>query len=538
MAWYKDNNYGKYYYENHYAEAGSIADAGLTNFDTFKANAVSFVERMRGSNVPMWMNNYLLNVLCNMVNNSVYTKDRRACLAEGEFDNLGTIDEYWQGRATIGSNMMPEFTWNELEFWARTQFRGTYSGQIHHDFAVNEHGVSDEDLCGWDDYSHPDYRPLDDVVSWPDENVGFIVGVYETFIATDDHEKLSLLWPYLKNTAERLLAQKDTYGDPNYPWTFETSHNMYDAGGYCQTYSTGTVIPAYKCMTLLAEAMNDPDTKIIYEEAVSETIKGFKAKYLAAPYKYLDIHCEGALAGPWFSQCLKFDQFDLEKVDQYIYNVLDEFYSPVKDSMGYPEGTYNEWPQHIVGHLGGYALQRNKFDVALALWKDMYNRSYQDRNRVFNLPISLQSKTLPKPAATDVDGYLMYSSRSSAWRMYQDIIGYYRNKHTGEIWLEPIVLPEMNHRLTSGFFISAEGNGTVSYTEKGSAFEDRTIIFKPDNLIHVNGIYIKDHSGSPVITVNGAKQTWMRTGPAWKQRILINWSGEVNEKGIVVDVEK
>ena len=406
-----------------------------------------------------------------------------------------------------------------------------------HDFGVKGKGVSDSVLCDWDNYWHPDYRPVNDVVSWPDENVGFIVGAYETFIATDDHEKLKMLWPYLKNTGKRLLIQKDIYGDPRYPWTFETSHNMYDAGGYCQTYSTGTVIPAYKCMSEIAEVMNEPDTKVIYDEAAAATYKGFEAKYLFQDYVYLDKHCEGALAGPWFSQCLKFDQFDQDRVDKYIFDVLDKYYKPVTDSMGYPGGTYNEWPQHIVGHFGGYALQRTRFDIAMALWKDMYHRSYLDRNRVFNLPISLQAKAVPNYAATSIDGYLQYISRTSTWRMYQDIIGYYRNKHSGEVWLEPVILPEMNHKLTNGFFISAEGNGTISCTEKGSSYEDRIITFKPDNPIQVNSIYLKDHPGSPVIFINGVRQTWTRTGPAWKKRILIKWSGTVNDKGIVVDVK-
>jgi hypothetical protein len=538
LAWYKVNKYGKYFYENAHSGVGTVTEEGLKYFDGFKTNAITFVDRMRGSTIPQWMTNYLLNVLCNMVNNSVYSKDGRACMAEGEFNHLGTIDEYWQGRNIIGSNMMPYFTWKELEYWGRTQFREPYLGQIHHDFHVAKSGgVGDEELCAWDDYKHMDYRALEDVVSWPDENVGFIVGAYETFIATDNIEKLKLLWPYLKNTGKRLLAQKEKYGDPNNPWTFETSHNMYDAGGYCQTYSTGVAIPAYRCMAKMSRVMGEEDTRLLFENAEKETIKGFEKKYLTTEYIYLDKHCENALSGPWFSQCLKFDQFDNVKVDRYIFDVLDKFYKPTVDSMGYPKGTYNEWPQHIVGHLGGYALQRNKLDIALALWKDMYNRSYTDRNRIFNLPITLQPKAIPNYAATSIDGYYQYTSRTSTWRIYQDMIGYYRNKHTGEIWLEPVILPEMNHELIDGYYISSEGNGTVSCIEKGNAFEDRTILFKPENPIRVNGIYIKDHQGIPVITVNGYKQSWTRTGPEWKRRILINWRGTISVKGIVVEVK-
>jgi hypothetical protein len=120
--------------------------------------------------------------------------------------------------------------------------------------------------------------------------------------------------------------------------------------------------------------------------------------------------------------------------------------------------------------------------------------------------------------------------------MYQDLIGYHRNKHTGEIWLEPLILPEMDHRLTDGYFISAEGNGTISCLEKGNAHEDRTIVFKPDNTMNVSGIYINDHTGSPVVTVNGVTQTWTRTGPEWKKRIKINWNGTVDNKGIIIEI--
>jgi len=535
LAWYKVNSYGKYYYENLHTNASSVADTGLIHFDTFKINAVSFVSKIRGSNIPMWMTNYLVNILCNMVNNSVYAKDGRACMAEGQFNTLGTIDEYWQGRTIIGSNLMPEFTWKEIEYWARTQFHEPFLGQIHHGFGK----CTTDELPGWDEFNHPEVLPVENVISWTDKNIGFIVGAYETFIATDDHAKLNFLWPYLKNTGLRLISQQNqlTYGDPKYPGTFETSRNMYDAGGYCQTYSTGTAIPAFKCMAIMAEVMNEPDTKQLYDSVAAETCKGFEAKYLASEYIFLEKHCENALGGPWFSQCLKFDQFDQLKVDKYLYNALEKYYKPVTDSMGYPGGTYDEWPQHIVGHFGGYALQRAKFDPAMALWKDMYNRSYFDRNRVFNLPISLQSKAIPNYAATSIDGYFQYTSRTSTWRMYQDIIGYYRNKHTGEIWLEPIILPEMNHQLTDGYFITAEGNGTVSCIEKGSGFEERTIVFKPENAMHVKGIYIKDHSGSPVVTVNGVSQTWNRTGPEWKKRIKINWSGTLDKNGIIVDVK-
>jgi len=36
MAWYRVNNFGRHYYENMHSGAGSVAEAGLNDFDTLK----------------------------------------------------------------------------------------------------------------------------------------------------------------------------------------------------------------------------------------------------------------------------------------------------------------------------------------------------------------------------------------------------------------------------------------------------------------------------------------------------------------------
>ena len=54
--------------------------------------------------------------------------------------------------------------------------------------------------------------------------------------------------------------------------------------------------------------------------------------------------------------------------------------------------------------------------------------------------------------------------------------------------------------------------------------------------MNVEGIYIKNHTGSPVVLVNGVSQTWTREGPEWKKRIKINWNGTVDNNGITINV--
>jgi hypothetical protein len=89
----------------------------------------------------------------------------------------------------------------------------------------------------------------------------------------------------------------------------------------------------------------------------------------------------------------------------------------------------------------------------------------------------------------------------------------------------------------TAYFITAEGNGTLSCTESGKNFEDRHIVFKPENSININGIYIKDHAGSPSVKVNGTIQKWTREGPDWKKRIKINWKGEADANGLTIEVK-
>jgi uncharacterized protein (DUF608 family)/regulation of enolase protein 1 (concanavalin A-like superfamily) len=526
-AWYNGNDVNRYYYTNAYANAGSFADLGLANFDTLRDNAVNLVSRMRASNFPDWIKNHTLNSLCNLTNNSVYAKDGRYCHTEGEWNINGTMDQMWHGRQ-INTMLVPSIVWKELEFWARTQ-KTSPVGQIHHDF-----GTPMSALAAWDDAQHGDYRDID---KWVDLNCGFIVGVYEAFLATDDHSKLDYFWPYVKKAGQRVLDLVAANGDATYPYTFNGTENSYDAGGNPDPFNASMSAVAYKIMSNYAQLEGDTALKSTYDNAFNTVTNSFKNRYLTNNFPTGRI-CEAVMAGQWLAYYLKLGEFYPQSNIDYALGCLDSYYHPMTNGMGYNGGTYEEWAPYLISHYGGLLLQTGRLAEWRSMQYDYYERCYLDRNRVFNIPLDIPSKVgAPNYVSTTLSCYNQYISIPVLWRNYYTMVGYQRNKHTGELWLEPVIPTEMNHQMTDALYISPEGYGTVSCTESGTNYQNANLTIKSDNAIAVNGIYVKDKCGNNVtVTVGGVSQSISRIGTGYNKEIKVNWSGTVNSSGINIVV--
>lgn len=524
-AWYNGNDTTRYYYANAFTGAGGVADAGLTSFDTLRNNAVSLVTRMRASNFPDWIKNHTLNSLCNLTTNSIYAKDGRYCHTEGEWNINGTMDQMWHGRQ-INIGAVPNVAWKELEYWARTQ-KTNPAGQIHHDF-----GTPMATLVAWDDQQHSDYRVID---KWVDLNCAFIISTYEAFMATDNHTELDYLWPYVKKAGQRVLDLVSLYGDATYPYTFNATENSYDAGGNPDPFNASISATAYKIMSVLCTIEGDTTLKSTYDNAFNTVTVSFKNRYLTNNFPTGRI-CESVMAGQWIAYYLKLGEFYPQANIDYALAQLASYYDPLNQGMGYNSGTYNEWAPYLISHYGGLLLQTGR----LAEWRNMqydyYERCYLDRNRVFNIPLDIPAKvTTPNYVATNLSCYNQYISIPVLWRNYYTMVGYQRNKHTGEVWVEPVIPEEMNHAITDAFIISPEGYATVSCTESGTGFQNQNITIKSDNPIPVNCIYLKDKAGTNVsVTVGGVSQTISRMGTGYNKEIKVNWAGTIDVTGINV----
>lgn len=538
LAWYDDSDPDGAYYLGLYNNAAEVAELGINNFDVLKANADELVTRMRASDIPDWFVNQCLNSLINISNNSIYKKDGRTAFAEGEWTCFGTMDQMWHARQIINL-LIPDFAWQELEYWARTQRN---DGQIHHDFNYMADTSVKYKLVDWDDTEHADYRNID---KWVDLNCAFIISVYEAYMQTGNEEKLSYFWPYMKKAGQRIFDQVELYGDPDYPYTFIDSENSYDAGGDPNAYNTSISAVAYRIMNILSEKAGDQELAQEYAAAYETVKESYRKKYLDNNFPTGRIS-ESYFAGQWLSIHLKLGQIWSQEETDYVLACLDDYYHPLYKTLGYPQGTYDEWTPYMLTHYGGLLLHTQRQSHYAALQKESYNRQFKNRNYVFNHPLDiLPSVSTANYAATNISGDKQYISIPSIWRNYYDVIGYQRNAATKELWLEPILLPEMNHKMTDAAYVSPEGWGTISCVETASAgssaYQNKNITFKPDNDTYVSTLYLEDNFGEDTqsisVMINGEEYPFERTGEGYSKTLAVAYNGTVTSDGINIVTE-
>jgi hypothetical protein len=534
VAWYDNTDPEMAYYFNLAPNAEAVALLGLKNFDRLKENAETLVKRFRASNLPAWLKNQTLNTLANLSTNSMYKKDGRVGFAEGQWTCFGTMDQMWHARQIVAETV-PFFAWQEMRYWARTQMK---NGQIHHDFNKMGSNIAREKrsaLVGWDDTEHTDYR---DIQKWVDLNCAFIVSTFEVYQITGDREQFKFLWPYVKKAGQRILDQVNLYGSKQYPYTFETSENSYDAGGDPNPFNANLSAVAYKVMTILATEEKDMASVKQYQNAYDQVVKSYADRYLNDEQFKLSKHCESFFAGQWLSFNLKLGQIWTAGNTDYVLNRLDNYYHPYYWGLGNEKGTYEEWTPYILTHYGGLLLNTDRASQWLALQKDAYERQYLNRDKVFDHPLNiLPLVKSPKWMATNTSSDKQYISLPALWRNYYDLAGYHRDLRTGELWLQPIVLAELNHELKNALILSPEGYSNISCKTSGTTGQNKVISFQTDQKMAVSTLHLRDDFGKSVsLIINGKSYPFTRTGSGYAKELLVQWNNTIDEKGIQIIV--
>ncbi|MEU2202596.1 discoidin domain-containing protein [Isoptericola sp. NPDC019482] len=487
---------------------------------------------MRGSNVPAWFVNQTVDSLANLTNNSMYKKDGRTAFAEGEWTTFGTSDQMWHARQVVG-NMFPAIAWQELEYWARTQ---RSDGQIHHDFNYMADTSQKDRLVDWDDTEHADYRSVD---KWVDLNAGFIVSVYETYQQTGDADRLEYFWPYMKKAGQRIFDQVDEYGSADYPYTFDDSENSYDAGGDPNAFNASLSAVAYEVMARLADKRDDAELAARYDSAFDQVKESYRQRYLNGNFPTGRIS-ESYFAGQWLSLSMRLGEiWTADETDQVLSD-LDGYYHPLYWGLGYTRGTYDEWTPYLLAHYGGLLLNTRRADQFVAMQKDSYDRQFGDRDNVFNMPLDILPEVdEPDYAATAISGDKQYISTPTIWRNYNDVIGYKRDQSSGDLWVQPQLLPEMDHTLTDGTFVSPQGYGTISYRESGDTFQNQQITVTSDEPMRVSDLHLHDYLGakkSITVTVDGRPVSFTRHGSGYAKELVVRYDGQIGPEGVRITV--
>lgn len=547
-AWYNDvkgdegQKDGMFYYMNDFTDAGAVAAKGLENFDKFRNNALGFVGRIRGSNLPSWIKNQTLASLSNLTNNSMYRKDGRYAHTEGQWSTNGTMDQMFHSRY-IFANILPSLNWNELRYWARTQ-KTNPAGQIHHDVDscsdIADYKLSRNMayMCPWDAQQHQDYRDID---KWMDLNAVYILSVYEAFIQTGDTAQLSYFWPSVDKAGKRLITQltEDNRGSEKYPYLFSKgTQNTYDADGTndMSAYNNSIGIPAFKSLAILAGLKNDATQQALYTKYYDSMRVSFP-KYYFTSLNFPQLRTENIATGLWESFFVKFgEQVDSAKL-VYMIGELRKKYDPIGGGLGYESGSYNEWSEYLVAHFGGVCLQTGFSSEWQGLQKDWYNRIFDNRNLVYNTELGIPQKVAtPKYIATSYSGFNQYISAPVLWRLYYTIAGYFRNKSTNELWLEPIIPSTFNttmdHKLSGATVFSPEGPATIDFRESGTGFKVQEIIFKTDNPITVTNLYVKDRGlATNYVKINGVavdNAKIQKVGTGFDKKLKISFNSDIS----------
>jgi uncharacterized protein (DUF608 family) len=546
---FEGNHDGMFYYLNKFTEAGATADSGLAHFDGFRDNAVTFITRMRASNLPGWLKNETVSSLANLTSNSMYRKDGRFAHTYGQWATNGTNDQMFHSRQIFAA-VVPSLNWNELHYWARTQ-KTNPVGQIHHDID----SCSDDEnftmsrnmayMCPWDAQQHHDYRNID---LWVDLNCVFILSVYEAFIATADTAELSFLWPYTKLAGQRVIQQltdNNRGSSDGYPYLFsQNTQNTYDADGTSDmsAYNNSLAMTTFKSLAIMSTIKGESASVTQFTKYYDSIRTEFPKYYFTAAH-FPAIRAENVMTGQWLNYFLKFGELMDSTKQVYALTQLNNLYNPTTGFQSATK-TYSEWSEYLVSHLGGLCLQTGRYAEWQGLQYDWYQRIFNNRDLVYDIELGIPDKVVtPKYLATNLSCFNHYISVPVVWRNYYTIVGFQRNKYTQELWLEPCLPPTLttpNHVLTDALVFSAEGPATVSYKETGTTYKVQDILFKPDNPIDVSSLYVKDKElAANYIKISGvlvdnAKITKVGTGFA--KKLKISYNGTIPASGITITV--
>lgn len=479
-----------HWYHNFYANAKEVATYGMQNYELIRSGATGIVKRTMATNFPAWYNERLLNNCYPLIHNSVAAKDGRTGYWEGQYAIIGTIDQNEHAAVWYTFNW-PQNQWRELQFWARSSHKadeGDLLGQVHHDFngttSLSTWDYSNTDinhfLYPWDNSTHPDYSYQANTTPWMDLNCMFIFKAYELMLATGNKDSLTVYWPYVKNTAERIIR---TCTPKHLPTTSLSSYDSPSQQNY--TYPSGVSLTAWYAVAEMAKWLGD---------ATAE--KRFRDWYTAARVDFADTYA--SLSGFGNSGDLNHPEGDVAG-----YSWARYFGFPANiDSTYIAKGCDNLWNKYIVlsgetrlglwhfyqfDHLGGALTAIGKPDKALEVHKWDYD-FYHAASPAFVFWQDLWSTNT---------NYRSYGTAPTVWRSLFQFAGMLVDNANNRLWVRPQIPTSLNKMLTNIPIINPHGWGTLNYDENSVATTAgarvQSISIKFDSLVTVKELVLKNN---------------------------------------------
>jgi len=513
-----------YYYHNFYNDSKEAAEFGMDHFDQVRKSLKKMVTRVMGSNFPQWYKDRLLNNLYPLVHNMQCAKDGRVAFWEGRLPIIGALPV--QGNAqTFYSNNWPEVQWRQMMFWARTQHTGEnedaeLKGQIHHDFNTSPDHWTDEAhyLCDWDDYLRDDYWYEPNTTHRSDLNSMFILNVYELMLATGDRDSIIKIWPYVKNTGNRLIYQCFDQHLPQHKVGYD------DPPRDINNYSQGMALAAFKAVREMALYMKDSSTVDLFGEYYTKGRDEIKNN-IEPTFSIQNTNEVNYIAGYNWARYLCFPAImDLD--------IITTGYNKLKESLFTDSYKLLRSRFTILDDFCGTGIAIGKVDTAFLVSKMDYDLIY-DRvpEAVF------WQSTYP-----DSGVYNSYTSAPCVWRSYFQITGYLLDKLLNRLWIRPTLPSEMNGKIEDAPLLNSDGWGTLNYEEYSNEAVCQKMTISFDTPVSIQEFIFKDNTdGARVCAyINGTEHIVQPEGTGYDKNLYVKMNNPIaiGPEGILIEILK
>ncbi|MBN1758245.1 MAG: hypothetical protein JW863_08010 [Chitinispirillaceae bacterium] len=482
-----------HWYHNYYPTgAKEVATFGMENYELIRAGATGIVKRTMASNFPEWYKERLLNNLYPLIHNSVSAKDGRTGYWEGQYAIIGTIDQNEHAGLWYVFNW-PQNQWRELQFWARSSHKadeGNLLGQIHHDFngttSLSTWAYDNSDinrfLYPWDNSTHDDYSYSPNTTDWMDLNCMFIFKAYELMLATGDRDSLTIYWPYIKNTANRIIV----YCTPGTKLPHQSLSSYDSPNSQNYTYPSALSLSAWYAVAEMAKWLGETETEDKYREQYTAAREEFATTY-AAQNDFGNAgdqnHPEGDVAGYSWARYFGFPaNIDSMFIVRGCSNLWNK-YSGLTN-----QARLGLWHFYQFDHFGGAltaiaepdkALEVHQWDYeyfhaaspAFVHWQDLW-----DANNV----------------------YRSYGTAPTVWRSLFQFSGMLVDNANNRLWCRPQIPTSMNKTLINVPIVNPIGWGTLNYNENPVATSAGTrvqsIAIQFDSSVTVKELVLKNNT--------------------------------------------
>ena len=528
-----------YWYHNNFDNSEEVALYGVEKFDVVRNGMVSFVDRVMASNFPEWYNDRLLNNTYPLIHNTQCAKDGRVAFWEGRYGIIGTIDQ-GEHAALFYTFMWPKCQWRELRYWGTTAWQGAEKGQIHHDFNIGINtfnGPSNSRfLCPWDSWNRSDYWWVPNTKHWSDLNTMFLFKAYELMLATGNKDSLTSLFPYIRNTAERLIQQSEEAGK-HIPVNSESTYD--EKGLKTPRYACGIALAAYLAVAEMAQFIGEDEVAIKFREQYEKGREEYRTDYFNNSFGTGSSISEGDVAGYSWAHYLC-----LEPVmdSDFVAAGVERAYDYYRKQSG-TRSKLGKWHFYTYDHFGGAAISIGKVDTGMEVHKWDYDFYYTGNpGYVFWQTLSVTNSE-----------YASYMTAPCVWRSYFQMTGYMIDNARNRLWIRPVVPSSMEGKISDALLLNPKGMGTLDYDENIDPAAPKRIqkmLVRFDSTVTIREIILKNNAGAGsadmplyvALTNNGQKvkgYTVTAEGSGFEKNIRVALNSSIGIKeGLSIEVYK